>query len=147
MVTYTCICNRWLHIPVTDGYVRIKKNLPYISKYNTTQKALNQTTNQPTNHTITPTKILQRHLRFSLQNVSSLISECHVGHRVTCPCLPGLTCVGTGDFEFPQGEIGVCQRLHYGWWIKWREDNFYSRALWLKIENTHIKFIFKKKNS
>ncbi|XP_078338028.1 toxin MIT1-like [Crassostrea virginica] len=40
--------------------------------------------------------------------------KCHVGHRVTCPCLPGLTCVGTGDFEFPQGEIGVCQRLHYG---------------------------------
>uniref|UniRef100_A0A8W8KG71 Prokineticin domain-containing protein n=1 Tax=Magallana gigas TaxID=29159 RepID=A0A8W8KG71_MAGGI len=40
--------------------------------------------------------------------------KCHVGHHVTCPCLSGLTCVGTGEFEFPQGEIGVCQRYHYG---------------------------------
>ncbi|XP_048752626.2 prokineticin-1-like [Ostrea edulis] len=40
--------------------------------------------------------------------------RCHVGHRFTCPCLPGLTCVGTGVTEIPQGEIGVCQRSRYG---------------------------------
>ena len=147
MVTYTCICNKWLHMPVTDGYVRIKKTCHIFQNTKQLRWPLTrQPTNQPYNHpdensTTTPTV-------FILQDVSSLISECHVGHRVTCPCLPGLTCVGTGDFEFPQGEIGVCQRMHYGWWIKWREDNFSLRALWLKIENSLIiKFYFQTNNS
>nr|XP_011418328.3 uncharacterized protein LOC105321655 [Crassostrea gigas] len=43
---------------------------------------------------------------------------CHVGHRFTCPCLPGLTCVGTGLREIPQGEVGVCRTRSYG--KKWR---------------------------
>ena len=49
MVTYTCICNRWLHIPVTDGYVRIKKTCHIFQ--NTTQlrrPSTRQPTNQPT---------------------------------------------------------------------------------------------------
>ncbi|XP_078337850.1 uncharacterized protein LOC111133230 [Crassostrea virginica] len=37
---------------------------------------------------------------------------CHVGHRFTCPCLPGLTCVGTGLIEVPQGEVGNCQQIY-----------------------------------
>ena len=66
MVTYTCICNRWLHMPVTDGYVRIKKTCHIFQNTKQLRWPLTrQPTNQPTNHTITPTKILQRHLRFS----------------------------------------------------------------------------------
>ena len=60
MVTYTCICNRWLHMPVTDGYVRIKKPAIYFKIQHNSEGL--QPGNQPTNHTITPTKIL-RHLR------------------------------------------------------------------------------------